>query len=346
MNIRGLAGQLGLSIGTVSRALNGRPDVNAETRARVSAAAVAFGYAPNHSGQSLRRGQTSNVAFVLAASREAPEHGDPFFMGLFEGIQSRLALHALDLVVLLSRAGEDEHAFLRRAVGRGTADGWLISGTHRHDPRIEELARLGIPFATLGRSLSGGSQPWLDLDFEGIADRAVDRLAGFGHKRIALVINNPDANYAHVLTEAFRASMDRHGLRADRALLINEAGSAAGGYRAMDRLLACRRPPTAVVLNGENMAVGFYRRLREGGLEPGRDVSVIGTRDTPSSRYLNPTLTCFDLSLHDLGDALASALLTVMPRIGGATAPRCSLWPLRLVEGGSDGAVSPSPRRR
>ena len=87
------------------------------------------------------------------------------------------------------------------------------------------------------------------------------------------------------------------------------------------------------------MASGLYRQLRASGLEPGRDISLIGTRATPSSRTLVPRLTCFDLSLHDLGCALAGALLAIMPRFGGNDPPTQRIWPMRLVEGESDGPV-------
>ena len=339
MDIRTLAAHLNLSIGTVSRALNDRPDVHPKTRARVRDAASTLGYAPNHSGQSLRRGSTGTVAFLLATDREAPEHGGPFFMSLFAGLQARLAAHALDLVVLLSRTGEDELAFLRRAVGRGIADGWLISQTHRVDARIDELQRRGIPFATLGRSLSGGSQPWLDLDFEGLTETAVRRLVERGHRRIALLGSAREMNLSHVIEHAFRTTHAAAGLPLDEALILHASGTEEAGRQALHALVSHPDPPTAILINGENVALGLYRALRERGLEPGRDLAIIGCHDTPSSRSLSPSLTSFTLSTEALGDALAHALLVALGYESTGT-PVQTLWPMRLVEGESDGPRS------
>lgn len=346
MDIRALARHLDLSIGTVSRALNNRKDVRPATRLRVLEAAVALGYSPNQSGQNLRRGETRTVAFVLTPSPDSSEYGDPFFMALFEGIQAGLAARPLDLVVLLSRRDEDQLAFLRRAVARGSADGWLLSATMRHDPRIDFLIERRIPFATLGRSLSGGSQPWLDLDFENVAHQAVARLSGAGHRRIAVADPASDINLGHVFAQGYRDALACAGLEFDPALLIRTGTDEAGGYAAISGLLELAEPPTAVILNGENAAIGAYRRLREAGLAPGRDMSVIGLRDTPACRALTPALTCFTLSVRDLGRKLAEILLTAIPDReavpAAATAPVQLLWPMQLLPGTSDGPVPES----
>ena len=341
MDIRALARHLDLSIGTVSRALNDRKDVRAATRLRVLEAAATLGYSPNQSGQNLRRGETRTIAFVLTPSRDSADYGDPFFMALFEGIQDGLAAHRFDLVVLLGRRNDDQLAFLRRAVSRGLADGWLISATLRHDPRIDFMIERGIPFATLGRSRSGGIQPWVDLDFEGVAHQAVARLAARGHRRIAVADPASEINLGYVFTDAYRDALSLAGLPFDPELLIRTETDEAGGYEAMSRLLALANPPTAIILNGENTAIGVYRRLREAGLGPGRDIAVIGLRDTPACRALDPPLTCFTLSVRDLGRKLAEIMIeAILQRDALPPTPGSSqqlLWPMQLKPGSSDG---------
>ena len=108
-------------------------------------------------------------------------------------------------------------------------------------------------------------------------------------------------------------------------------------------LLALKERPTAVVLVNESTAIGLYRGLQEAGVMPGRDIAVIG-RQSPTSHFLSPRLTAFRLSLHDLGEALAEALLATMPDYArhypqGITR---KVWPMELVPGESDG-FSPPP---
>ncbi|MGO6978707.1 LacI family DNA-binding transcriptional regulator, partial [Rhizobium johnstonii] len=91
--IRQLAEHLNISIGTVSRALNGKPDVNQETRRRVLAAAEELGYVANQSGRSLRQGETKVIGLMIESSKETVENADNFFLGVTSGLQSVFARH-------------------------------------------------------------------------------------------------------------------------------------------------------------------------------------------------------------------------------------------------------------
>src|SRR5207244_6259176 len=146
IGIRQLAAKLDVSIGTVSRALNGRLDVNPETRRRVLEAADRLGYVANQSGRSLRQGTTNAVGFVMETGADTTAHGDTFFMSVFDGMQRVFKQHALDLVVMLCSREDDPDAYLRRVVARGTVDGLVISATRLIDPRIEFLGTRHIPF--------------------------------------------------------------------------------------------------------------------------------------------------------------------------------------------------------
>ncbi|MDE1997269.1 MAG: LacI family DNA-binding transcriptional regulator, partial [Rhizobiaceae bacterium] len=174
--IRQLAEHLDISIGTVSRALNGKPDVNEETRKRVLAAAEELGYVANQSGRSLRQGTTNVIGLMVESSTETVENGDNFFLGVIDGLQSVLTRHKLDLIMLPCPHDEDPYEYLKRMVARRVVDALIISATQRYDRRIDLLSKAKIPFAALGRSLSGGHHPWVDLDFDGVANCAVDRL--------------------------------------------------------------------------------------------------------------------------------------------------------------------------
>ena len=145
MNIHELAQHLDISIGTVSRALNGRTDVSDKTRQRVLDAAKAFGYSPNQSGRSLRSGTTGMVGFMIIANRERAVRGESFFMTLFDGLQASLAEKNLDLVIYY--CGTDQHpdTYVRRIIERRLVDGLIISQTSKIDHRIDYLINTKIP---------------------------------------------------------------------------------------------------------------------------------------------------------------------------------------------------------
>ena len=342
--IKHLAQHLNISIGTVSRALNGRPDVNDETRRRVLEAAAELGYVANQSGRSLRQGTTMAVGFMIESGADTAGNSDNFFLGVFDGVQNVLSRHHLDLVVLPCSTDEDPAQYLQRIVARRLVDALIISATHRRDHRIEFLSKARIPFIALGRSGTLSDSPWIDLDFVGVANRAVDRLVAHGHRRIAVGVPSNDINLGFVFLDGYKAALARHGLAYDPAIVIRAASSEQGGYQIGHELLSVADPPTAVVLIYELMAIGLYRRLAEAGLQPGRDLAVIGFRESPASRFLSPTLTCFRISLRDLGISLGESLLASMPAYA-ETYPQGivhKIWPLELVPGESD-ALTLSP---
>ncbi|MFI5408639.1 LacI family DNA-binding transcriptional regulator [Kaistia sp. UC242_56] len=343
MSIKDLAQHLNISIGTVSRALNGRADVNPDTRKRVLAAAKAMGYVANQSGRSLRQGATNVIGFTIETNVETKSQGDTFFMTVFDGVQTVFARHKLDLVVLLCSSDDDPFDHVRRVVSRQFADGLIISATQRQDPRIDYLIERGIPFVTLGRSLSGGEHSWIDMDFEGVAAQSVARLVARGHTRIALANTTRGINLSYVFEDAYRAALAEHGIAFDPDIVLRSDITELGGYQTCEKLLALPNRPTAVVLVNESLAIGFYRRLHEAGLTPGRDMAIIGFRQSPQARFLSPALTCYRLSLHDVGVELAQSLLATMPAYKDlyplGTVQK--IWPMELVPGESDPPLRP-----
>jgi DNA-binding LacI/PurR family transcriptional regulator len=339
IGIKRLAEHLNISIGTVSRALNGRPDVNDETRKRVLEAAAELGYVANQSGRNLRQGNTNAVGFMIESGVDTAGNSDNFFLGVFDGVQHVLGRHHLDLLVLPCPGDEDPSQYLQRMVSRRAVDALIISATHRVDERIDILTKARIPFIALGRSTSGGGEhPWVDLDFDGVANRAIDRLVSHGHRRIAVGLPSNDINLGFVFLDGIKSALKRHKIKFDPSLVIRAASSEQGGYQIAHQVLAMKEPPTAIVLIYELMAIGVYRRLNEAGMTPGRDMAVIGFRESPLARFLSPALTCFRMSLRDLGIGLGESLLASMPAYSHIYPQGIvnKIWPMELVAGESD----------
>jgi DNA-binding LacI/PurR family transcriptional regulator len=342
--IRRLAQELEISIGTVSRALNGKPDVNEQTRQRVLDAAAAMGYVPNQAGRALRKGTTGVIGFMMQSGSQITGEGDVFFMSVFDGVQTVCARHKLDLVVLLCSSEDDPDAYLQRVVDRGFVDGLIISATKRHDHRIDFLSQRGVPFIALGRSLTDAGHPWFDLDFEGMAETGVDRLVAKGHRRIGIFAPMDDTNLGFIFIDHYRAALERHGIAFDPDLIFRAHPNDRGGHQIGEHIAAMPpgKRPTAFILTNEMMTVGLYRGLYDSGLNPGQDFAVMG-RDSPQAHYLTPKLTCFHLSLRDLGIALAESLLATMPDFA-ADYPLGvvrKVLPLQLIEGDSDCPAPP-----
>ena len=310
--IRDLARHLDISIGTVSRALNNRPDVNPETRRRVLDAARELGYVPNQAGRSLRQGSSDVVGFVVETDAASMMEGDLFFLRVMSGMQSVIADYGLNVVALISPASEERHDYLQGVVARRFTDALVLSSVRRQDPRISYLADAGVPFVTLGRSETEGGQPWLDLDFEGMVGDAMDRLAGLGHKRIALAMPETDVNLGQIMRKSYRDGLSRWGLPFAPELIFRISSTNPGGPDLAPRILATPDRPTAVIFSDAVWPFGLYSGLAQAGLTPGKDLSILGF-GTRLADNLVPKLSYYRFSLVELGRRIGFAVLGVMP---------------------------------
>jgi DNA-binding LacI/PurR family transcriptional regulator len=340
-----LAKELGLSTATVSRALNNMPGVHKKTRQRVHDAALRIGYEPNQAARTLALGRTKSIGFMIDLDPDSASGGDNFFMGVFDGVQSVLEPEGLDLLVLPCPKRQDRFAHLDRVVARRVVDGMIISGTEKVDSRIDLLKSSNMPFVAFGRTDSPHEYSWVDLDFEGVARAAVDRLVAQGHSRIAITVPFGDLNFGAVFHNAYRKALLKHGIRYEPELVFQTGLGEEDGYLLTDALVKARA--TAIILIFEVAAVGIYRRLDEMGLRPGRDLSIIGFRDEVSVRYLSPRLTRFNLSVFDVGVALAQTMLSQIASKKGERTPTAQITiPLTPVDGKSDGPPSRAKGKR
>ncbi len=339
MGIRQLAHELQLSIGTVSRALNDRPDVNDETRARVKAAAVRSGYVPNQSGRSLRSGRTGIVAAVIP-TRTFASTTDSGLFDILEGARRTLRRHSLDLIVLFRGPDEDPLENLQRTVQRRIADAVIISQTTANDPRLTYLKACGLDYVAFGRSNGIDDFPFVDFDFESMAREAVRLFIREGHRRLAIAVSDPALNYEATTAREFCAEAERQGLASDAVEVLPTRGArlTAG---ALARFAGGQAAPTAILATHECIAAALYTDLGGLGLEIGTDVSVVCTFPAVDTRALVPALSHFSADLDGVGIALAETLIGLLPDVpADLRRPRTQLIPLTFAPHASHGRAA------
>jgi len=316
IGIRDLARHLDISIGTVSRALNDRADVNPLTRQRVREAAAKLGYSPNQSGRSLRRGKTDLVAMIVP-SRSDDTLINTVFLSVLDGLKRRLGEDGLDLAIFLEGEKDSRLASLRRVTERGLADALIIADTLVADPRVEYLVKLRRPFVTFGRTKAAARHAWVDPDFEAAIEGAVAHLAALGHRRIGLALPKVGTNYVDLVESGYRRAMQSRGLAIDEGWDVRRPAGERGGVEAADALLAAALRPTAIVLTDSMHAAALYRRLSEAGLRPGRDVSILALLPEARAQYLIPTLTSYQTNWTEIGRRLGEAAIAEIARSSG-----------------------------
>ena len=272
MNLAHLARHLGMSKTTVSRALNGYPEVSERTRERVLKAAKEVGYQPNPMAQSLALGRTN--VFGIIYPLLAADLGDAMFLDVVAGMSSALEAAGKSLIIAPVSPAAELPSYQQMVRAR-RVDGLVVSRTLVHDERIAFLSKSRFPFIAHGRTELKAPYAWFDYDNEAGIRMAMERLLGLGHQRIALIGAPPELNFARQRKDSFLAALAAAGLQADPRYLIDNTLDRRSGYQAMQQLLACSPRPTAVVVDNHLSGVGAVRALLDAGVAIGKDISVI-----------------------------------------------------------------------
>ncbi|RYE54724.1 MAG: LacI family transcriptional regulator [Rhizobiaceae bacterium] len=202
--LRDLAKHLGLSPATVSRALNGYPEVGEKTRVRVIEASERLSYKANSNAKRLATGKSGMVGMIFRSSRNLLV--DPHFVDFLAGLSTGLADHQLDLVIHTAPQNE-LLAHYERFASSGSVDGMIVSAPELNDPRITGLSNRDFPFVVHGRTADDVGYAYFDIDNDDAFARATSLLIELGHRRIALL--NGEADLAFVVQReiAFRRVM-------------------------------------------------------------------------------------------------------------------------------------------
>lgn len=338
MNLRELSEKLGLSQTTVSRALNGYPEVREQTRRKVVEAADHYGYHPNARAQSLATGRAKAIGHVIPHSTKH-EMVNVVFADFIAGAGETYAANGYDLTMSMVSDAEEEQAY-RTLAQRRSVDGVIVHGPTLNDPRIELLHELKIPFVVHGRS-SEVTRPysWLDVNNKRAIERAAEFLIDLGHNRIALINGLERMDFARRRRLGYLAALQRAGITADPDLMHSDEMSEPYGHARALQLLDSAAPPTAFIAASIVVAMGIRRAIEERGLRMGKDVSVICFDDAisyfPNGDNGAPIFTATRSSVRAAGRRCAEMLLA---QIADPTAPAShELWEAELVVGGSTG---------
>ncbi|MHB8275449.1 MAG: LacI family DNA-binding transcriptional regulator [Dermatophilaceae bacterium] len=322
-----IARVLGVSVGAVSVAVNGRPGVSDELRRTVQETAERLGYSPNRSAVALRTRRSGLVGLLIRNLR------NPFFLDVAEGFERECAARGREVVIGsshydLRRELALVHAFADRAVD-ALALAPIGGGRAAHAWK----AATGAPIVLLNSVTYAPDVVALRVHSDGAAalDGAVDHLVGLGHRRIALIEGPRSQSPDLERTEFFRASIRRHGLRG-RVLEADDLSWGAIGRRlATDVRRGPGRRTTALVTNSDDAAYGVYAAARELGLVIPRDLSVVGNDDLDTSRLLDPPLTTHHVDRRGMGATAARLLLDALAQEGESDGAVGSLLLTRTV---------------
>ncbi len=342
MNLRELSEELGLSQTTVSRALNGFPEVNEATRKRVQAAAEAHNYRPNQKAKSLATGKSMQIGHVIPFSPQHDMVSNVVFSDFIGGAGEVYAQHGYDMLLSLVNFDDEERAY-RELARKGSVDGIIVHGPTQDDPRIGLLQELGIPFFVHGRSTDvTTAYNYLDVNSKSAFRRATEFLLDLGHERIGLINGSERMDFAQRRRSGYEAALIARGIEVDTDVMRSAEMTEPYGFSAAQEMLASDNPPTAFMASSIVPALGVRRAIESRNLTVGRDVSVICFDDAIS--YMpngegEPIFTAARSSVRDAGRRCAELLIGLIN--DPDTPPVAELWEAELVVGQSTG---PAPK--
>ncbi len=334
ITIKQVADHLGVAQSSVSRALNDHPDVSEEMKGRVRRATEELGYEPDYLAQSLRRGETKTVGFVLR------DISNPLFADLVVGAGNELTAAGYSLLLMNSDQDPEQDVGHIKLFRQRRVDGLILSLQSESQPGLTELvASLDFPIVLVDRELQGVAASSVVVDnFTGM-QRAVQHLISLGHRRIAFVSGSEDILTTRERLRGYRAAHEANGQLEDPSLLRLRSYDEPWGYEQSLDLLTGENPPTAIIAGGIRLLVGTLAACRQASVRVGNDVSIVGCDEAELMSYLDPGISVILRHPQTMGKLAAELLLE---QLEGEAQPRSVLVPTEYVPRAS---TMPPPKR-
>lgn len=295
--IKDIAKKAGVSISTVSYALNGSSKVTEETRARIQTIANELNYVPNMAARTLKRRETKIIGVYLA------DYAGSFYGELLDGIKKGLSLFDYEMIVC---SGNKSHLFIPERM----VDGAIILDWTFEDEEIQQFAERGHQIVVLDRQISHKNIRKVLLDNRGGSTLAVEKLTAVKSRKVYLV-TGPEKGYDSQERLAVSTSeLARFNIAYE---LIDGEFTEPSGYRAAEKILA-KTPdfPINIFAFNDEMAIGMYKYFAKTPYQIGKDIRIIGFDNTELGGFAQPRLATIDYSKNRWGRVAAEKIVKLI----------------------------------
>ena len=330
VTLKDIANKCGLSVATVSKAMNNMPDISPSTAQRIQEIAREMGYMPNSAARSMKTGRSMIIGMLMFLGSESVwTHNYSALVA--DSIHRTVEDHGYDLTPVSSKGAESMGGYLNYCRYRNY-DGVIVVSGGSSDPSLDDLVGSDFPLVTIDCDLQIRSSVISD-NVEGMR-RLVRHVYGLGHRRLAFIHGNTSSVTSDRVTGFFSACNEL-GLEVPDSCIkpahyLSQEESAA----ATEELLALDEPPTCIFYPDDYACLGGLRALKARGLSVPRDVSVVGYDGTRIAEAIEPQLTTYCQDCENIGASAAEMLLRAIASPRGIL-PRHIIVPGRLIEGAS-----------
>lgn len=306
--LKTIANLTGLSVASVSRALQNAGDIGADTKAKVREVALQVGYRPNRAGVRLRTGRTNVIALVMSAESDVMNHTSR----LIYSVAAALRGTSYHMIVMPFFPDEDPMTPIRYIWETNSADGVLINQILPDDPRVAFMAAQGMPFATHGRSDMGVEHAYFDFDNDAFCRVSVQELAARGRRNLALITPPRGQSYARHMMAGFLAEAQAQGVAARLVEGIDSDSPSQRVEAVMAALFAGPDRPDGVIAGSTTAAMSAVVAGEAAGLLLERDFDMASKEAIPILARFRKGIIVVREDVGKAGDFIARAVMAAI----------------------------------
>jgi len=304
ITIYDVAREANVSMATVSRVVNGNPNVKPVTRKKVQEVIDRLGYRPNAVARGLASKKTTTVGVII------PDISNIFFAELARGIEDIATMYKYNIILSNSDQNKEKELHLLNTMLGKQVDGIVFMSGHITEEHVAEFGKSPVPIVLAGSLEDSGTIPSVNIDYEKAAYDSVKEFIDKGHKHIAAVIGplyEPDITVKKL--NGYKKALAEANLPFNEELVVEGDYTYDSGLEAFDKLLEASTKPTAIFVGSDEMALGVVHGAEDKGYKIPDDFEVITSDNTRLSLMVRPQLTTVVQPLYDIG-AVAMRLLT------------------------------------
>ena len=304
ITIYDVAREANVSMATVSRVVNGNPNVKPVTRKKVLEVIERLGYRPNAVARGLASKKTTTVGVII------PDISSIFFAELARGIEDIATMYKYNIILSNSDQNKDKELHLLNTMLGKQVDGIVFMGGNITADHVEEFRKSPVPIVLAGSIEESNQIPSVNIDYEAAVYDSVKEFIDKGHKQIAFVVGPlHEPKNAQKKLKGYQRALQDAGLPYNEELIVEGDYTYDSGIEAFDKLLEAGSRPTAILVGSDEMALGVVHGAEDKGFSIPEDFEVITSDNTRLSLMVRPQLTTIVQPLYDIG-AVSMRLLT------------------------------------
>ncbi|KUP04931.1 LacI family transcriptional regulator [Bacillus coahuilensis p1.1.43] len=306
--IKDIAKEAGVSVTTVSRALNGYSDVNETTRKKILKVAKQLNYSPNTLARSLVMNKSKTIGLLVSGLNRASSK-DNFTFEVLSGVNQAVSDTDYDLVLFSTTSTKQREKTYSQLCKERRVDGVIIQGIRTDDPYLKEVVESDIPCVLIDIPIQSDRVSFVTTDNVIGAQKAVTHLLELGHRRIAMINGHEFAFVSQERLEGYKIALSQAGIEYDPSLVINGDFDEDKAEEVAGLLLKEHQDVTSIFCASDLMALGVLKQIQRFGKKVPEDLSLIGYDDIILSSYVTPPLSTVSQNKFKLGYEAAKLLI-------------------------------------